>query len=91
MTEPPGLARSYGKRPCFPTQEDAALSGIKYTCRDTFAMSNICQTSQEGGMAAKKAEKDKASHYIKLAATYILQPVAMETLGSWDPSGLKFV
>ena len=94
MTEPPGLARSDGKRPdgltLFPYTRGRCLVW-DYTCRDTFAMSNIGQTSQAAGMAAKKAEKDKASHYIELASTYIVQPVAMETLGSWGPSGIKFV
>ena len=43
------------------------------------------------GKAASKAEKDKMTHYLDLCTTYIVTPVAMETLGSWGPSGLKFV
>ena len=45
----------------------------------------------EAGKAAEKAEKDKISHYQELSATYLVMPVAMETLGPWGPRGLKFV
>ena len=31
------------------------------------------------------------SHYSDLTSTYIVMPVAVETLGSWAPSGLKFI
>ena len=30
-------------------------------------------------------------HYQELSTTYTVVPVAMETMGSWGPSGLKFV
>ena len=49
------------------------------------------QTSQEAARAAIKAEKDKSAHYQELASNYIVTPVANETMGSWGPSGLKFV
>ena len=61
-----------------------------YTCRDTLAQSNITATSKEAGKAAEKAEKDKAAHYQELCSSYIVMPVAMETMGAWGQQGLKF-
>ena len=31
------------------------------------------------------------THYLSLCTTYLVVPVAMETLGAWGPSGLKFI
>ena len=58
---------------------------------DTLAPSNVDANSHEAGRSAAKAEKDKFSHYLELSATYIVTPIAMETLGSWGPIGLKFI
>ena len=94
VTEPAGLSRSDGKRPdgltLFPWSQGRSVVW-DYTCRDTLAQSNIALTSQEAGKAALKAEKDKTAHYIDLARDYIVVPIAMETLGSWGPRGLKFI
>ena len=94
VTEPPGLTRDDGRRPdgltLFPWSQGRCLVW-DYTCRDTLAPSNTNLTSQGAGKAASKAEKDKMTHYLDLCTTYIVTPVAMETLGSWGPSGLKFV
>ena len=62
-----------------------------YTCRDTLAPSNFMSTSQETGSAALKAEQDKRTHYEDLTRSYTFIPVGTETLGSWGPSGMKFV
>ena len=62
-----------------------------YTCSDTLAASYVCETSQEAGKSALKAEQGKLSKYNPLATRYIFMPVANETLGSWAPMGLKFI
>ena len=94
ITEPPGLARSDGKRPdgltLFPWEKGRCLVW-DFTCRDTLASCYVSSTSQEAGSAAAKAEKDKMVHYLELTSTFTVMPVATETLGSWGPSGLKFL
>ena len=62
-----------------------------YTCRDTLAPSHIAGTSKETGKAAKEAESAKTTLYSDLVNEYEMVPVATETLGSWSPSGMKFV
>ena len=94
ILEPAGLSRGDGKRPdgltLFPwTQGKCVVWDV--TCRDTLCQSNVTLTSQGAGKAAEKAEDIKLSHYQELSSTYIVKPVAMETLGSWGPLGLKFV
>ena len=61
------------------------------TCRDTLCQSYVYQTSKKAGKAAEKAKEEKIAKYRELEADYIVQPVAMETLGSWAPMGMKFV
>ena len=94
MLEPPGLSRLDGKRPdgltLFPWKGGKNLIW-DYTCRDTLASSHIAGTSKETGKAAKEAESSKNSLYIDLVTEYEFIPVAMETFGSWGPSGLKFI
>ena len=62
-----------------------------FTCRDTLAPTNVISCSEEAGRAAAKAERDKLTHYQELCTTYIVVPVATETLGPWGPQGLKFL
>ena len=94
VLEPPGLSRRDGKRPdgltIYPWARGRCLVW-DYTCRDTMAQSNIQVSSQGAAKLASKAESDKVSHYIDLASNFIIQPIATETLGSWGPSGLKFI
>ena len=59
-----------------------------YTCRDTMAQSHVSGTSKEAGSAAQTAEKTKMSLYSELTRDYDVIPVAMETMGSWGPTGL---
>ena len=94
ITEPPGLARSDGKRPdgltLFPWEKGRCLVW-DFTCRDTLAPSNVEAAAQGAGKCAQKAEKDKVAHYQELANNYIVMPIAVETLGSWGPSGIQFI
>ena len=62
-----------------------------YTCRDTLCQSNVAGTSEEAGKAAQQAETTKMTTYRELTMNYSVIPVAMETLGSWGPTGLKFI
>ena len=61
------------------------------TCPDTLASSYLHLTSKEAGKAAEKAEKEKIQKYQELANKYIVMPVAVETMGAWGHSSLKFV
>merc|ERR1712079_125274 len=61
------------------------------TCRDTLCQSYVYQTSKKAGKAAEKGEEEKIAKYRELEADYIVQPVAMETLGSWGESSRKFI
>ena len=94
MVEPTGLTRGDGKRPdgltLFPWSQGRCLVW-DFTCRDTCAPSNVVATSEEAGKAAQKAESDKLAHYLELSTSYIVTPVATETLGSWGKSGLQFI
>ena len=58
---------------------------------DSLATSHVEGTSKEAGHAAFKAEKKKLSHYADLANNYTIMPVAVETLGSFAPMGMKFL
>ena len=62
-----------------------------YTCRDTLAQSHVAGTSKEAGKAAQEAKTTKRNIYRELSTNYNVIPIAMETMGSWGPSGLKFV
>ena len=42
-------------------------------------------------MTAMRAEKIKFAHYQELAPNYIVTPIAVETMGSWAPTGWKFL
>ena len=94
MLEPPGLSRKDGKRPdglrLFPWAGGKNLVW-DFTCRDTLAMSHVAGTSTECGKAAMEAESAKLSLYKDLVQEYEVVPVALETLGSWGPSSLKFI
>ena len=95
IKEPPGLLRDDQKRPdgltLLPWSQGKSLVW-DYTCSDTLAPSHVPQTSKEAGKSAKEAEQKKLGHYKELASSgYIVMPVAMETLGSWAPMGLKFI
>ena len=61
------------------------------TCPDTFAPSYLHLTSKGAGKAAEKAEKEKIHKYQELSNKFIVMPVAVETMGAWGRSSLKFV
>ena len=61
------------------------------TCVDTLAKAHVKGSSKAPGSAADKAEKLKLSKYAELTKDYHTIPIAIETLGSWGPEGLKFI
>ena len=94
VLEPPGLSRTDGKRPdgltLFPWS--GGKSAVwDFTCRDTLAASHVAGTSREIGKAAMEAEASKLALYKELVSQYDVIPVALETFGSWGPSGQKFI
>ena len=94
VLEPAGLSRTDGKRPdgltLYPWSGGRSVVW-DYTCRDTLAQSHVAGTAKKAGSAALQAEDTKNALYQELTANYSVIPVAMETLGSWGPQGLKFI
>ena len=92
--EPTGLCLDDSKRP-----DGITLFSWKHgmqlvwdvTCPGTLAPSYLHLTSKEAGKAAEKAEKEKIQKYQELTHKYIVMPVAVETMGAWGHSSLKFV
>ena len=94
ILEPNGLTRRDGKRPdgmtLYPWTGGKNLVW-DYTCRDSMAQSHVSGTAKEAGSAARAAEGAKLALYSELRRDYEVVPVAMETMGSWGPTGLKFI
>ena len=55
------------------------------------ATTYIPMTSVEAGRLADRHEEMKLKRYEYLASSYIVMPVAIETLGSWGQMGLSFI
>ena len=92
--EPDGLTRKDSRRPdgvtLFP------YSGGKcvvwdFTCVDTVCVSNLQLSVKGPGKAAQRAEGTKRRNYSDLATESSVQPIALETFGSWAPDSLKFM
>jgi len=93
ILEPPGLTRSNGKRPdgltLVPWRKGRSLVWDA-TCVDTFAKSYVNSTAKESGAAAKLAESLKFNDYESLCTKYEFVPFAVETMGNFSASALKF-
>ena len=89
MLEPPGLLRSYGKRPdgvtVVPWKCGKLLVWVA-TCPDTFSLSYSSHV-------AALAKERKCTKYTSLAATHAFTPVAIiiETSGAIGPMSLEFL
>lgn len=90
--EPAGLFRSDGKRP-----DGATLIpwiGGKYLTWDATVV-HTCAASYIGvgsvGPASEQAANRKIQKYQGLPASHLFQPVAIETLGSFNQSALEFL
>ena len=93
ILEPPGLTRTDGKRPdgltLVPWRKGRSLLWDA-TCVDTFAKSYLNSTSKESGAAAKLAERQKFQDYETLCSNYEFVPFAVETMGVFSDSAMKF-
>jgi len=61
------------------------------TVAATLADSYISATSSTGGAAAEMAATRKMVKYADLPASYLFQPVALETLGPINDSAVDFL
>ena len=62
-----------------------------FTCVDSLAPSNIVACSTAPAAAAEKAYRAKEAKYFDLGSRFHIQPVAVETSGSWAVDSLAFV
>ena len=92
--EPVGLVRLDGKRPdgltLIPWQGGKPMTW-DVTVVSTLADSYLHSTSHSADSAAETASNRKETKYSSLPSDYIFQPVAIETLGSLNASGLNFL
>ena len=94
IKEPPGLLRTDGRRP-------DGLSMIPWragrhlvwdaTVIDTLAPSYVTATALTAGAAAETAAERKNSKYSALLNTHFFVPLAFETLGPVNDTGLHFI
>ena len=91
--EPPGLCLSDDKRPdgltLFPWSHGKSLVW-DFTCVHRLAAS-YSRATAPGSTVAAIAEDKKLTKYQDLAREYIVQPVAVETLGGLGPSTFVFL
>jgi len=94
VKEPTGLSRSDGRRSdglsLLPWQTGKPLSW-DVTVAATLADSYISATSSSGGAAAEMEATRKMAKYVDLPASYLFQPVALETLGPINDSAVDFL
>jgi hypothetical protein len=94
IKEPSGLMRTDGKRPdgmtLIPWRGGRSLVW-DVTVTDTVAPSYLNSTSGAAGAAAEQAATRKNAKYSELSKTYLFVPLAFETLGPINESGLDFI
>jgi len=94
IKEPPGLLRSDGKRPdgltLIPWQAGRSLIWDA-TVIDTLAASYLPATAATAGAAAEIAAERKNMKYNALLDSYTFIPLAFETLGPINNSGISFI
>ena len=61
------------------------------TVTDSLAASNLLHSCAAAGASAEMAADKKTDKYATLAATHIFQPIAFETLGPINSSGVEFI
>jgi len=94
IKEPPGLLRSDNKRPdgcsLIPWQAGKCIAW-DVTAPDTLAQSYLAETSLSAGAAAESAARKKVSKYTDISRSHIFVPVAVESLGPINSSGVDFL
>jgi hypothetical protein len=94
VKEPVGLLRSDGKRPDGVTQipwDSGKCAAWDVTVTDTLAASNLPYSSAAAGGSAERAAEKKEEKYTELAVCYHFIPIAFETLGPVNSSGMEFI
>ncbi len=61
-----------------------------FTCVNPLAMSYLSVTHGVPGKASTIAEERKTSKYIQFNNQFVFTPIAIETLGAYGPSAIKF-
>ena len=61
------------------------------TAPDTLTRSYVAETSQSAGAAAESAARKKATKYGDITRSHIFVPVAVESLGPINSSGVDFL
>lgn len=94
MKEPPGLMRSDGKRPdgttLIPWVVGKCLAW-DVTVTNTLASSYVSLSANSACSAAERAALNKTAKYTALATTHEFVPIAIETLGPMNASGLTLL
>src|SRR6218665_1055962 len=94
IKEPPGISRTDGKHPdgltFIPWQGGRCLLWDD-TVTDTVAPSYLPQTSSVAGAAAELAANRKIAKYTQLTTSYHFVPVAFETMGPINSSGMELI
>ena len=91
--EPTGLERN-NQRPdgitVFPYQNGKALAWDAI-CSDTLAPTHVLHCAAQAASAANHAERAKIRKYQNLAAQYVFQPIAVETMGTFGDTTKAFL
>ena len=94
MKEPTGLSRTDGKRPdgmsLIPWLSGKSIVW-DVTVINTMAESYIATSSRSTAGAAEIADRRKTDKYSSLSSFYMFQPIAVETFGPFNQSGLDFL
>ena len=91
--EPSSLNRSDGKRPdglSMIPWKDGRCMIWDFTCPDTLAKSHLDLAVSGAGFVATNAEGLKTKKYQSLVASYIFEPIAVETFGALGESATAF-
>ena len=92
--EPLGLSRTDGKRPDGVTQipwSNGKCITWDVTVTDTLAPSHLHTSQSVAGSVAEAAARKKEAKYSCLPSSYDFVPIAIETLGPVNESGIKFL
>jgi len=94
IKEPHGLLRSDGKRPdgltLTPWREGRSATWV-VTVTHTVATSYLGLTSECAAAAAEAAAKRKEDKYIEISRSHLFFPVAFETFGPINQTGIDFL
>ena len=94
IKEPVGLCNNDSKRPDGVTLvpwKRGFHAAWDFTSPSTSSPSHLAKTSLTAAAAAETAECLKRRKYVELEDRYLFFPIAVETLGSWGQSSLKFI